>query len=105
MTLRGDEDAGLGVAEDVVLLENAAATVEDADAAVAPVMDLVLLERGIRVGLDPNARHRIVENLVLLQDPQAAIVDENPSVLTAPYLVSSANKSVSTREERVAWTE
>ena len=92
MTLRGDEDAGLGVAEDVVLLENAAAAVEDADPAVASVVDLVLLECGIRVGFDPNARHRIVENLVLLQDPQAAVVDENTAVLTAPNLVSSGER-------------
>lgn len=67
MRLRRDEYPGLSVSENVIFLENALATVEDADAAIPAIVDLVPFQRWIRVGFDPHSRHGIVEDLVLFE--------------------------------------
>lgn len=91
VTVSADEDPGLSVPEDIVLLQQpcsiknllmklkrteeqnrlyeqrsiTSSSVEYTDSSVPPVVDLVSAERGVAVGLDPNPGHGVVKDLIV----------------------------------------
>lgn len=71
------------------------ASVEDTDASVATVVNFVAKQMRVGVGFDPDSCHCVIEDLVITDLAQAAVVDENAAILTAPDLVA-LNRRVTT---------
>lgn len=67
--------------------------VENADASVSAVVYLVVTQHRITLGFDPNAGHCIVKYLVVFNHAEAAVIHQDPAVLSAPDLVT-ANQRV-----------
>ena len=75
------------VVEDVVLLQQAPPTIEDANSALFSVVDLVPLEDGVAVCLDPHAGQRVAVDVVLFQNSLSRVVDEHSAIFPSEYLV------------------
>ena len=75
------------VVEDVVLLQQAPPTIEDANSALFSVVDLVPPEDWIAVCLDPHAGQCVAVDVVLFQNSLSRVVDEHSAIFPSEYLV------------------
>jgi hypothetical protein len=74
------------------------ATIEDAYAAIPAIKNFVSFKCWIRIGFDPDSCHCIIKDLILLQQTQAAIIDQDTTILATPNFITS-DYWIATRSE------
>lgn len=67
-------------------------TIEYTYSSVSSIKYFISFQGRIGVCLDPNASHGVVKNFVLFEQSKAAVVNENPAVLSAPNFVATNNR-------------
>lgn len=65
------------------------ATIEDTYTSIPAIKNFVPFKCWIRICFDPNTCHCIVKDLILLKESQAAIIDQDATILTAPNFITS----------------
>lgn len=65
------------------------ATIEDTNTAIPAIKNFVSFKCWIRICFDPDSCHCIIKDLILLQQSQAAVVDQDTTILTAPNFITS----------------
>lgn len=64
-------------------------TIEDTYTAIPAIKYFVSFKCRIRICFDPDSCHCIIKDFILLQQSQAAVVDQDTTILTAPNFITS----------------
>jgi hypothetical protein len=76
-------------AEEQETISDTFATIKDAYTTIPAIKNFVSFKCWIRICFDPDSCHCIIKDLILLQESQAAIIDQDTTILTAPNFITS----------------
>jgi hypothetical protein len=71
------------------IISDTFATIEDAYTAIPAIKNFVSFKCWIRICFDPDSCHCVIKDLILLQQTQAAIIDQDTTILSAPNFITS----------------